>query len=137
MSKTLSHHQALIYAMVTTSAVDRRMSDDELKRIGEIVNRLPVFQDFDEEALVPTAEACGRVLSGASGLDAVLAAIVKAMPDKLKETTYAVAVEIAVADLEVGQEELRFLELLRDALDLDRLTTSAIERGARARHMTL
>ena len=32
------------------------------------------------------------------------------------------------------QEELRFLELLRDRLNLDRLTTAAIEVAARARH---
>ena len=137
MSKPLSHHQALIYAMVTTSAVDRHMTDGELKRIGEIVSRLPVFQDFDDEGLVATAEACGRILSGDNGLEQVLKAIAGGLPDKLRETAYAVAVEIAVADLDIGQEELRFLELLRDALDLDRLHTAAIERGARARHMTV
>lgn len=137
MSKKLSHHEALIYTMVTTSAVDRRMTDGELKRIGEIVSRLPVFEDFDSNALVPTAEACGKVLSGENGLDQALKAIKDGLPEKLKETAYAVAVEIAVADLDVGQEELRFLELLRDTLGLDRLHTAAIERGARARHMRL
>jgi tellurite resistance protein len=137
MSKKLSHHEALIYAMVTTSAVDRRMTDNEMKRIGEIVARLPIFRDFDEESLVPIAESCGRLLASTHGLEQALNAIKEGLPDKLKETAYAVAVEIAAADLEVSQEELRFLELLRDKLELDRLHTSAIERGARARHMVL
>jgi hypothetical protein len=34
----------------------------------------------------------------------------------------------------VRNEEIRFLELLRDKLRLDKLTIAAIERGARARH---
>lgn len=132
---SLTHHEALIYVMVTMSAVDRKMTDQELTRIGDIVNQLPVFADFDAEALVPTAEACGEILSAEGGLDTVLATVANATPEKLRETAYALAVEVAAADLEVGQEELRFLELLSDALALDALATSAIERGARARHM--
>jgi tellurite resistance protein len=44
---TVSHHQALIYAMVTMSAVDARIGDRELRRIGQIVQTLPVFRGFD------------------------------------------------------------------------------------------
>ena len=47
------------------------------------------------------------------------------------------AVEVAAADLKVPDEEIRLLELLRDALNLDKLVTAAIERSARARHQTL
>ena len=72
MTEPLDHHAALIYAMVTMSAVDRTMTDAELARIGEIVSNLPVFADFDQERLVKTAEACGEVLSEDGGLDRVL-----------------------------------------------------------------
>jgi uncharacterized membrane protein YebE (DUF533 family) len=37
----------------------------------------------------------------------------------------------------VRPEEIRFLDMLGDALELDRMTTAAIERGIRARNMTL
>jgi len=133
----INHHDALIYAMVTLSAADRKMTDRELKKIGDIVQTLPVFSDFDREKLVPAAETCGRILQDDDGLDTVLALVAAALPKKLHETAYALAVEVAAADLRVGQEELRFLQMLRDALDLDMLTTAAIERGARARHRTL
>ena len=56
------------------------------------------------------------------------------LAEKLYETAYALAVEVAAADLDVGQEELRFLEMLQDKLGLDALVKTAIERGARARH---
>ena len=137
MSDALSHHGALIYIMVTMSAVDRKMTDAELTRIGDIVNQLPVFEDFDSEELVRTAEECGSVLSTEGGLDAILALVGKTLPEKLRETAYALAVEVAAADLDVRPEETRFLELLQDTLQLDMLTARAIERGARARHTTI
>ena len=137
MTEPLSHHAALIYVMVTMSAVDRTMNDAEMARIGEIVSNLPVFDDFDQEDLVATAEACGNILSNDGGLQRVLRLIKEGLPKKLRETAYAVALEVAAADLDVRPEETRFIELLRDTLDLDQITTAAIERGIRARNTVL
>lgn len=137
MSNTISHHAALIYVMVTISAVDSSMNDDELKRIGNIVRNLPVFKDFSEDNLVHMAEECAAILGEEDGLDAVLGLIAEALPDHLHETAYALGVEVAAADLSIQQEELRFLQLLRDSLKLDKLAIAAIERGARARHTVL
>ena len=135
--KTVSHHDALIYAMVTISAADRSMTDRELIRIGDIVRTLPVFADYNQEQLVTAAEACGDLMQGDDGLNAVLTVIAASLPHQLYETAYALAVEVAAADLHVEQEELRFLQLLRDRLNLEKLIAAAIERGARARHAIL
>ena len=137
MAEPLNHHAALIYVMVTMSAVDRTMTDAELARIGEIVSHLPIFRGFDQENLVKTAEACGEILSAEGGLDHVLLLIRSNLPKKLRETAYAVALEVAAADLDVKDEETRLLEMLRDTLELDRLTAIAIERGIRARNLTI
>ena len=137
MSKKLTPHQALIYVMVTMSAVDREVSDEELARIGYITSHLPVFRGFNTDTLVETAEECGAMLGQPGGLEELLRLVTASLPQKLYETAYALAVEVAAVDLDVKQEELRFLEMLRDALGLDRLSTAAIERGARARHMML
>ncbi|HWM30755.1 MAG TPA: tellurite resistance TerB family protein [Methyloceanibacter sp.] len=137
MAETLDHHTALIYAMVTVSAVDRIMTDAELARIGEIVSNLPVFADYDQDKLVKTAEACGEILGEDGGLERALGLIRGGLPKKLHETAYAVALEVAAADLRVRPEEARFIDMLRDSLDLDRLTAVAIERGIRARNQVL
>jgi tellurite resistance protein len=137
MTEPMNHHAALVYVMVTVSAVDRAMTDDELHRIGEIVSNLPVFSDYDDNDLVKTAEACGEILSADGGLQQVLRLVRGALPEKLRETAYAVALEVAAADRLVRPEEIRFLELLGDTLELDRMTTAAIERGIRARNTTL
>ncbi len=137
MEKPISHHEALVFAMVTMSAVDRTMSDAELRRIGELVDRLPVFNDFDAERLVGLAETCGEILQEDDGLDTVLSLIADCLPKHLYETAYALAVEVAAADLRIQKEELRLLAMMRDALDLEKLVVSAIERGAQARHRRL
>jgi tellurite resistance protein len=137
MPDSISHHEALIYAMVTMSAVDRKMTDEELARIGDIVSHLPVFADFQDEQLVAAAEACGEILSADGGLDEVLRAIQRGLPEKLHETAYALALEVAAADMNVRPEEVRFLELLAEQLGLDALAVAGIERGVRARLATL
>lgn len=134
MSEPLSPTTALIYIMVAMSAVDRRMSDRELKTIGTLVETLPVFAGFDVNRLVPTAEACARALAGAKGLDEVMTQIRTALTGSLNETGYALAVEVAAADGRAGEEELRLLELMRERLHVDDLVAAAIERAARARY---
>ncbi len=137
MPQTINPHTALIYVMVTMSAVDSAMSDNETLKIGNIVTNLPVFRDFDPERLVFVAEECAAILSEEGGLDAVFGLVRDGLPPHMYETAYALAVDVAAADLEVAQEELRLLQLLRDALGLEKLVVAAIERGARARHATL
>ena len=134
MTKTISTHQALIYAMVTITAVDGRIGDLELQRIGRLVQTLPVFEGFDAERLTHITQECGEMLQVDEGLDAVLGLIADAVPAKLRETAYALAVEVAIADQTIFQEEIRFLARLRDALSLDKLSTAAIERAATARY---
>lgn len=133
----ITPHEALIYVMITMSAVDRQISDHELERIAQIVRQLPVFMGFDIEKLAPVAERCGDLLSEEDGLEELLEMVAGALPKKLYETAYALAVEVAAADLRVPDEEIRLLELLRDTLHLDKLVTAAIERSARARHQTI
>ena len=135
MAKIINHHRALIYVMVTMSGVDGLIGEKELKRIGRIVKFLPVFKDFDTGELTKAAQECGEILQQEEGgLDAVLGLVKESLPQQLVDTAYALACEVAAADLVVGREELRFLAMLRDRLSLDKLTTAAIERGVIARH---
>lgn len=136
MSK-LTPHQALIHIMVTMSAADTSMSDKEFSTIGNIIQSLPVFEGYDEENLIDDIAECRKILDDENGLATIIQNTSKYLPPKLLETAYAVAVEVAAADLSVEQEELRLLQILRQDLNIDKLICSAIERGARARHRTL
>ncbi len=137
MKKQLTAQEALIYVMVTTSASDNTMRDEELRRIDHIVTTLPVFKDFDEQDIVPTAQSCAELLATDNGLDIMLGLVKEALPKKLHETAYALAFEVAAVDLKIAREEESFLDLLKSDLSIDNLATAAIERGARARHMVV
>jgi len=130
-------HRALIWTMVLVSASDGDMTDAELRTIGDSVRSLQAFRGFDPDLLPQTARACIDVVNGEDGLDAALGRIRGDLPERLRETAYAMACEIARADPRTTREELRILELIRDALGIDPLIASAIDRGARARHTPL
>ena len=134
MARHVGHHEALIYAMVTLSAADRTMTDRELLTIGDIVRTMPIFADFDPDRLVAITEAATLMLRDEDGLDKIVALIKETLPPRLYETLYACAVEVAAADLHVEQEELLFLQMLRDDLEIDPLVVAAIERSARVRY---
>ncbi len=137
MSSTISHHSALIYTMVLVSAADRDMTDNEIATMGEIVRSLPIFRNYDFDLLATAAQTCAELLDADEGLETVLALIREALPDKVCETAYAIACEIAAADGKIAQEELRLLEIIRHRLDVGRLVAAAIERGVRARYVTI
>lgn len=134
MSTRLSTPEALIYAMITVAAVDRRISKNELARIGSIVRELPAFEGLDEDCVVSASKDCGKLLARANGLEKVLDLIRTSLPERLRETAYVLAAELAATDLKVEVEEIRFLEMLASKLQLDKLTCAALERAARARH---
>lgn len=125
---------ALIHLMIVAATSDSAITDRELARIQALIGRLPVFEGFDMDRLEDVANACADKLNGPEGLDGLLDQVIDTLPKKLQDTAYALAVEVTAVDLFLEQEELRFLEMLRDRLELDRLTTAAIEVAARARH---
>ncbi len=133
----LNPQTALIHAMVIVSASDRDMADAEMHAIGEMVQHLPVFRGYDREQLTADARACGRLVRQEDGFRQTLELIANSLPHHLRETCYALACDVAAASGKVTPEEARVLQLLRQHLKLDRLVTVAIERAARARHMTL
>ena len=128
---------ALIHVMVLASAADSNMTDRELATIGDIVRHLPIFRGFDPENILSVAEQCVEWLGEANGLEKALQSIETALPERLRETAYAVACDVVAADGQASQEELRLLEMLRYRLAVGRLPAAAIERGARARYQQL
>ncbi len=129
----ISSQDALVYLMVVTAAADRDITSKELDRIGSLTDRLPIFVNYDRDMLAQAASNCVDLMGQVDDLNKILDIALEVLPARLHDTAYALAVEIAAVDLELLQEELRWLEMMRDRLNLDRLTTAAIEVSARAR----
>ncbi|MBK1659769.1 tellurite resistance TerB family protein [Paracraurococcus ruber] len=129
--------EALVCAMVLMAASDRNMTDAEVGAMSRLVQELPVFSDFHPANIASVTETCLGLLNREDGLDLAMTLISDALPQRLRETAYLLACEVAAADGEASQGELQFLQDLRIALDLDRLIAGAIERAAKARYQVI
>lgn len=134
---TISHHTALIYVMVIAAVADGALKDRELATIDEFVQMLPAFKTYEKSHLRSAIADCTSLLDQEEGLDAVLGLAREALPVKLRETAYALACDVVAVDGNAAQEELRWLEMLRHGLDVERLHAAAIERGSRARYASV
>jgi len=134
MTALISKQEALIYVMVTTSAADAAISDGELKKIADLLRYVPALGDFEPGRLVEVANSCLAMLQSTNGIEGVVDLVASALPKPLQETAYALAVEVAAADIDVRQEELVFLQHLEDAFALPKLAVAAIEHSARVRY---
>ncbi len=133
----LSPQDALVAVMIAISASDENIRTAELISIESIVDHMPVFSDYDKDRLRRVSTTVFDLFEEEDGLDALFGLIRDTLPEQLFETAYALACDVAAADGRLGEDELRFLAEIRYELRIDRLAAAAIERGARARHLTI
>ena len=132
---SMSPQDGLVALLIAVSAADTDLRTSELQTIEQMVNFLPVFRDYDTDRIKTIAQTVFDLLEEEDGLDALFGLLRDTLPERLNETAYALACDVAVADGALTQSELRMLEEIRHELSIDRLHAAAIERGARARHM--
>ena len=134
---SLTAQDALCALMIAVSASDENIRTSELVKITTIINNLPVFANYDADHVPRMSQTVFDLFSQEDGLDALFGLVRDSIPERLFETAYALCCEVAAADGDIRQSELRRLEEVSYELNLDRLHAAAIERGARARHATL
>jgi tellurite resistance protein len=133
----LSPEDCLVAVMIAVSASDEDIRTAELIKIESQINNLPVFANYDLDRLRVMSQTVFDLFAVEDGLDALFGLVRANLPERLHETAYALACDVAAADGTLNDRELRLLEEMRYELDIDRLHAAAIERGARARHMTV
>jgi len=135
--QALTPQDCLVMLMIAVSVSDQQVRTSELIKIENQVNTLPIFGTFDIDRITLLSKMVYDLFAEEDGLDALFGLVQDNMPEKLNETAYALCCDVAAADGKIRIGELRLLEEIRDELNIDRLHAGAIERGARARHMTL
>jgi len=133
-SNSMTPQDALVAVMIAVSASNEDIRTAELIKIQSAVNMLPVFAEFDVDHLKSISQVVFDLFEQEDGLDALFGLVREALPERLYETAYALACDVAAADGALDEAELRLLEEIRYELNIDRLHAAAIERGARARH---
>ena len=133
----LTPEDTLVAVMIALSASDETVRTSELMSIERMVNHLPVFKDYQLERLKDVSSTVFDMLAEEDGLDILWDTVRTNLPERLFDTAYAMACDVAAADGTARDAELRLLEDMRYELNIDRLLAAAIEAGARARHRIL
>ncbi len=134
---SLSPQDALVAVMVAVSVSDENIRTSELVAIERMVNHMPIFASYDIDRISTVAQTVYALFEEEEGLEALFGLVRDGLPERLYETAYALACDVAAADGVLHQPELRMLEEIRGELAIDRLHAVAIEWGARVRHITL
>lgn len=124
----------LIAVMIAISASDDTIRTSELMSIERMVNHLPAFKDYQIERLSEVSNTVFDILAEEEGLDMLWDLVRQNLPERMFDTAYAMACDVAAADGAARETELRLLADMRYELNIDRLLAAAIEAGARARH---
>lgn len=131
----MTHQDCLVAVMIAVSASDRQMPTSELLTIQQIVDHLPVFAGYDADRIATVSRIVLDLFDEEEGLDAFFALIRTNLAERLFETAYALACDVAATDGRARQTELRLLREIREELRVDPLHAAGIEWGARVRHL--
>ena len=134
---SLTPCDALVAVMVSVSASDQNMRTAELLAIQRMVDHTPVFADYDQDRIRSVSQTVISLFEEEDGLDALFGLIREALPERLYETAYALACDVAAADGKMNETEAEMLQEIRHELNVSRLHAAAIEHSARVRHRVL
>jgi tellurite resistance protein len=114
----LSPAEAVVTVLVGSAAVDGVLRAEEASRLNEIFasNRW-IFEVGAEATAGLRARAINLIAD--HGLPAVLTACADAIPADLRPTTFALAVDLALADGRLGSRENTLIDQLHRALRID------------------
>lgn len=128
---------ALISVMVAVSVSDTNIRTSELVAIERMVDHMPVFADYDADRIRAVSQTVISLFEEEDGLDALFGLVRDALPERLYETAYALACDVAAADGRLTDDEAELLREIRYELNVSRLHAAAIELSAQLRHRTL
>ena len=128
---------ALVSVMVAVSVSDGNIRTSELVAIERTVNHMPVFADYDVDRIRAVSQTVVSLFEEEDGLDALFGLVHDDLPERLFETAYALACDVAAADGRLTDDEAELLREIRYELNVSRLHAAAIELSSQLRHRTL
>jgi len=125
--------------MTLSAATDGDISDKELNIINFLFTTLPIFENINNDYLSKKMIECMELTELESNFENILDLINDGLSSNkdFKKTAYILALEVMMADLNIIEESVRFLELLGDSLGLNNLETSAIKYTIRSKYAEL
>jgi hypothetical protein len=115
---TLSKSEAFTAVLAAAVAVDGVLRTEEDRRLREVLATTRWMLGLREDAVAAAARR-GFDLMAAHGLPAVLKTSADAIAPDMRATTFALAVDLVLADGRLGSRENTFIDQLQTALQID------------------
>ena len=123
--KKMTSQEAFAGILLGASACDGHISDDEVGELITTLIRMKMFERFTPKQFNQTLDRLYGIIKK-RGVPFLIEGCVAGLPDNLRETAFANAVDIVLADGVVEDDEKEFIDLLRDQLGLDKATSKEI-----------
>jgi hypothetical protein len=123
----LSHAEAFAGVIFAANSVAQELSEKTFAYFRDIFSRMRLFEGWSATHYHTLFEKLTDMLK-TQGLETLLEMSIRALPPKLYQTAFAVAVDIVLADGLVNKEEKDFLYMLQKKLQIEtELATKIIE----------
>lgn len=114
---TLGPAEAFAAIALIAVAADGYATDSEAQAITTTLSRMQLFRSYPGDVMRKMIDRLLSVLQR-DGVDVLFNAAMTTLPDELKETAFAVATDIVLADGDVSEEEEALLNDLYRALEI-------------------
>ena len=116
-SVTLTPRQAFAAIVVGALNADGRNAPEEVVRVNEIFNSTRLFRQPPVEPVQAIFERVSDLFR-THGAESVVGLAAKALPPELRGPTFAIAVDLVLADGEATLDERRFIDDLQGLLQI-------------------
>ncbi|GAB4474728.1 MAG: hypothetical protein OHK0037_35740 [Elainellaceae cyanobacterium] len=115
------------YAAIALAAIasDGYLSDEELSGLMNVLNRMQLFRSYSNDIMRRMFDKLFSILRR-DGVGVLFATAKDSLPFELKESAFAVATDLILADGRVTQEEQKFLNDLYQALGISEASAEKI-----------
>lgn len=118
-SPKLSPQEAFMGILLGASGCDGHIAEDEVSGLFTVISRMKLYQRFTDKHF---SQSIGKVhgIYKKKGVDALIDACVETIPAELRDTAFANACDIVLADGVIESDEKQFVENLCKKLNVDR-----------------
>lgn len=133
VQKKLNPTEAFAAITLVAVACDGSISEKEAEGISLALSRIHLFQGLSAQAMTSLLEKLLEILRN-NGLNALFNAAKNSLAEEMRESAFAVAADLVLADGNVTQEEHEFLNDLCQALGIKRDTAMQIIQVMMIKH---
>jgi hypothetical protein len=116
-SKEMTKQEAFAGLLLCATACDGHIAEEEAQGLCTILSRMKLYDNWSGDKFGSMLNRLVGALKR-EGVDKVMERCSRTVPDELKETAFAGACDLVLADGVVEDEEKEFLDKLQKVLDI-------------------